>query len=79
MSKIDSLRAEIEFLKDQQPDEHIKDEIALLETELTGSFFSLSWKMFHMNGLVEQKNENDFRYGIWGFYATHANGWYLKE
>ena len=56
MSKIDSLRAEIEFLKDQQPEEHIKDEIALLETELTGSFFNLRWKMFHTNSLlVEQK------------------------
>ena len=38
MSKIDSLKDEIEFLKQQQPEEHIKDEIALLENELTGSF-----------------------------------------
>ena len=38
MSKIDSLRDEIEFLKEQQPEEHIKDEIELLENELTGSF-----------------------------------------
>ena len=42
MSKIDSLRDEIEFLKAQQPEEHIKDEIALLENELTGSFSKMS-------------------------------------
>ena len=44
MSKIDSLRDEIEFLKEQQPEEHIKDEIALLENELTGSFSELDSK-----------------------------------
>ena len=42
MSKIDSLKDEIEFLKAQQPEEHIKDEIALLENELTGSFSKIS-------------------------------------
>ena len=45
MSKIDSLRDEIEFLKAQQPEEHIKDEIALLENELTGSFLKISLEM----------------------------------
>ena len=45
MSKIDSLRDEIEFLKAQQPEEHIKDEIALLENELTGSFLKMSLEM----------------------------------
>ena len=45
MSKIDSLRDEIEFLKAQQPEEHIKDEIALLENELTGSFSKISLEM----------------------------------
>ena len=44
MSKIDSLRDEIEFLKEQQPEEHIKDEIELLENELTGSFSNLDGK-----------------------------------
>ena len=44
MSKIDSLRDEIEFLKEQQPEDHIKDEIALLENELTGSFSELDSK-----------------------------------
>ena len=44
MSKIDSLRDEIEFLKEQQPEEHIKDEIDLLENELTGSFSELDSK-----------------------------------
>ena len=42
MSKIDSLRDEIEFLKEQQPEAHVKDEIALLENELTGSVFNLN-------------------------------------
>ena len=36
MGKIDTVRDEIEFLKEQQPEEHIVDEIALLENELTG-------------------------------------------
>ena len=53
MSKIDSLRDEIEFLKEQQPEEHIKDEIELLENELTGSFSNLDGKYpeFHFRRL----------------------------
>ena len=46
MSKIDSLRDEIEFLKEQQPEAHVKDEIALLENELTGSLFNLDSLFF---------------------------------
>lgn len=46
MSKIDSLRDEIEFLKEQQPEAHVKDEIALLENELTGSVFNLDSLFF---------------------------------
>lgn len=58
MGKIDSLRDEIEFLKEQQPEEHIVDEIALLENELTDMEFEVFMQHMRMDGISKNNKKH---------------------